>query len=85
MEVNSAAGEARRVSEAERYMAIPGQALAYKIGELKIMELRKRAESELGAKFDLRRFHTVVLANGALPLNVLEAEVDRWIAEQRGA
>ena len=51
----------------------------------KIMELRKRAESALGAKFDLRRFHTVVLANGALPLNVLEAEVDRWIAEQRGA
>ena len=49
------------------------------------MELRKRVESELGAKFDLRRFHTVVLANGALPLNVLEAEVDRWIAEQRGA
>jgi uncharacterized protein (DUF885 family) len=85
MDANSAAGEARRVSEAERYMAIPGQALAYKIGELKLQELRDRAERELGAKFDLRKFHTVVLVNGALPLHVVEAEVDRWIAGQRGA
>ncbi|MFO1407894.1 MAG: DUF885 domain-containing protein [Steroidobacteraceae bacterium] len=84
MQANSAAGEARRVSEAERYMAIPGQALAYKIGELKIMELRQRAERELGAKFDVKKFHTVVLANGALPLSVLESEVDRWIAAERG-
>jgi uncharacterized protein (DUF885 family) len=85
MDANSAAGEARRVSEAERYMAIPGQALAYKIGELKLQELRQRAERELGPKFDLRKFHTVVLVNGALPLYVVEAEVDRWIASQRGA
>ena len=85
MDANSAAGEARRVSEAERYMAIPGQALAYKIGELKLQELRDRAEKELGPKFDLRKFHTVVLVNGALPLHVVEAEVDRWIAAQRGA
>jgi uncharacterized protein (DUF885 family) len=85
MDANSAAGEARRVSEAERYMAIPGQALAYKIGELKLQELRDRAEKELGPKFDLRKFHTVVLVNGALPLHVVEAEVDRWIAGQRGA
>jgi uncharacterized protein (DUF885 family) len=85
MDANSAAGEARRVSEAERYMAIPGQALAYKIGELKLQELRQRAERELGPKFDLRKFHTVVLVNGALPLHVVEAEVDRWIASQRGA
>jgi uncharacterized protein (DUF885 family) len=84
MDANSAAGEARRVSEAERYMAIPGQALAYKIGELKLQELRDRAERELGAKFDLRKFHTVVLVNGALPLHVVEGEVDRWIASQRG-
>jgi uncharacterized protein (DUF885 family) len=83
MNANSATGEARRVSEAERYMAIPGQALAYKLGQLKLLELRSRAERELGARFDLRRFHTLVLANGALPLRVLEAEVDRWIASQR--
>ena len=81
---NSATSEARRVAETERYIAIPGQALAYKIGQLKISELRARAERELGPKFDLRKFHTVVLINGALPLDVLEANVDRWIAAQRG-
>jgi uncharacterized protein (DUF885 family) len=78
-----AAAEARRVSEAERYMAIPGQALAYKIGQLKLSELRARAEKELGPKFDVRKFHTAVLMDGALPLDVLEAKVDRWIASQR--
>ena len=83
MDANSSAAEARRVSEAERYMAIPGQALAYKIGQLKISELRARAEKELGQKFDVRKFHTAVLADGALPLDVLEAKVDRWIASQR--
>ena len=83
MSENSSEGEARRVSEAERYMAIPGQALAYKIGQLKISELRARAEKELGPKFDVRRFHTAVLADGALPLDVLEARIDRWIATQR--
>ena len=83
MDANSSAAEARRVSEAERYMAIPGQALAYKIGQLKITELRARAEKELGPKFDVRKFHTAVLADGALPLDVLEAKIDRWIASQR--
>jgi len=83
MSENSSEGEARRVSEAERYMAIPGQALAYKIGQLKISELRARAEKELRPKFDVRRFHTAVLADGALPLDVLEAKIDRWIATQR--
>ena len=81
---NSATSEARRVAETERYMAIPGQALAYKIGQLKISELRARAEQELGPQFDVRKFHTVILADGALSLDVLEAKVDRWIAAQRG-
>ncbi len=83
MDANSSAAEARRVSETERYMAIPGQALAYKIGQLKLSELRARAEQELGPKFDVRKFHTAVLMDGALPLDVLEAKVDRWIASQR--
>jgi len=80
---NSAAAEARRVSEAERFMAIPGQALAYKIGQLKISELRARAEAALGPQFDVRKFHTAVLADGALPPDVLEAKIDRWIASQK--
>lgn len=85
IEENSATSEARRVSETERYIAIPGQALAYKIGQLKLLELRSRAQRELGDRFDLRKFHTVILADGPLPLDVLEAKVDRWIASQKGA
>jgi uncharacterized protein (DUF885 family) len=79
---NSSAAEAHRVSETERYIATPGQALAYKIGELKIRELRARAEKELGDRFDVRKFHSAVLADGALPLDVLEAKIERWISEQ---
>jgi uncharacterized protein (DUF885 family) len=67
-------------SEVERYMALPGQACAYKVGQLKILELRDRARAELGEKFNLKDFHTVVLENGAVPLTVLERLVDEWIA-----
>jgi uncharacterized protein (DUF885 family) len=68
------------VSEVERYFVVPGQALAYKIGMQKILELRGRAQERLGSRFDLREFHRVVLANGALPLGILEAQVNAWAA-----
>ncbi len=70
-------------SETERYMAWPGQALGYKIGALKIVELRQRAQKALGDKFSLPKFHEVVLSDGTLPLKLLEAKVDRWIAQQK--
>jgi uncharacterized protein (DUF885 family) len=70
-------------SETERYMVWPGQALGYKIGALKIAELRARATAALGPKFSLPKFHEVVLGNGTLPLSLLEAKVDRWIAETK--
>lgn len=79
---NAAVAEARAVSEAERFMAIPGQALAYKVGQLKIREIRDRAEERLGDKFDVRAFHTQVLKDGAMPLSLLEAKIDRWVASQ---
>jgi|APFre7841882724_1041349.scaffolds.fasta_scaffold00145_14 uncharacterized protein (DUF885 family) len=79
----TAYSEARRVAETERYMAIPGQALAYKLGQLRISELRARAERELGARFDLRKFHSAILIDGPLPLDVPEARVDRWIAAEK--
>ena len=66
-------------------MAIPGQALAYKIGQLKIRELRTRAEKALGDKFDVRAFHTEVLKDGSLPLGILEGKIDRWIASRQPA
>ena len=79
---NSAVAEARAVSEAERFMAIPGQALAYKVGQLKIREIRNRAEERLGDKFSVKAFHTEVLRDGAMPLSMLEAKIDRWIEAQ---
>lgn len=84
MLANSAISETQAVAEAERYMAIPGQALAYKMGELKIKELRARAEQALGDDFDIKAFHTEVLRDGAVPLDVLETKLDRWIARQQG-
>ena len=78
---NEAEPEASVVSEIERYMANPGQALSYKIGQLKIMELRKKAEAELGEDFDIRKFHNEVLETGAVPLELLENKIDGWIAE----
>jgi uncharacterized protein (DUF885 family) len=68
------------VAEIERYMAIPGQALSYKIGQLKILELRAKAEKELGDKFNISEFHNQVLDSGGIPLKVLEGKIDRWIA-----
>ncbi len=82
MYANAPVAEARAVSEAERFMALPGQALAYKVGELKISELRRRAEDKLGDKFDIKEFHRVVLEDGAVPLVTLEQKVRRWIAER---
>jgi uncharacterized protein (DUF885 family) len=80
MYANSATLDTRAVSEAERFMAIPGQALAYKIGQLKITELRARSEQALGERFDIRDFHEMVLGQGDLPLEMLEARIDAWIA-----
>lgn len=76
---NEAESEASIVAEIERYMAIPGQALSYKIGQLKIIELRKKAESKMGSKFDIKKFHEKVLESGVLPLALLEKKINDWI------
>ncbi len=80
---NNGDNEADAVQEIERYMAMPGQALAYKIGEQKILALRHRAEKQLGSRFDIRAFHDEILNGGGLPLAVLEQKINRWLARQR--
>jgi len=80
---NSGLPETDVTAEVERYIAIPGQALAYKVGQLKILELRARAEAALGPRFDIKAFHDQVLNSGSLPLGILEEKIDAWIAAQR--
>jgi uncharacterized protein (DUF885 family) len=84
MKENTALTDANIDAEVNRYISNPGQALAYKLGELKIRELRTKAEKELGPKFDIRRFHDAVLGQGSVPLDALEAQVDAWIAREKG-
>jgi uncharacterized protein (DUF885 family) len=69
--------------EVDRYLVWPGQALAYKIGQLKFLELRSKAQRELGDKFDIRDFHDTLLGSGALPLSETEALINRWIDQQK--
>ena len=83
LRANTALGEADIAAEVDRYIACPGQALADKLGQLKILELRRRAEQRLGERFDLRKFHEQVIGSGALPLSVLETRINRWIEALR--
>jgi len=82
---HSAIDETNIQSEVDRYVALPGQALGYKIGQLKILELRDRAKKQLGDKFDLSGFHDQVVDAGALPLDLLDQRINTWIGEQQAA
>jgi uncharacterized protein (DUF885 family) len=81
---NTSSSEEANTKAIERYMVMPGQATAYKVGMLKILELREKARAELGEQFDIRAYHDVVLGNGAVPLNVLEDLVAEWVAATKG-
>ncbi|MCQ0110181.1 DUF885 domain-containing protein [Zhouia amylolytica] len=80
---NEAESEASIIAEIERYMAIPGQALSYKVGQLKILALRQKAEKELGDKFDIKQFHNKILESGCIPLKLLEDKINQWITTQK--
>ena len=82
MRDNTALTDTNIEAEVNRYISWPGQALGYMIGRLRILELRRRAETGLGARFDIRRFHDAVLRNGSVPLDVLESQIDDWIAAE---
>ncbi len=82
---NSPITEADAAKEVERYIDLPGQALSYKIGMIKILDLRDKAEAELGDKYDIPDFHDVVLKNGAVALPILEQLVDAYIAEKKAS
>ncbi|MGD8895748.1 MAG: DUF885 domain-containing protein, partial [Acidobacteriota bacterium] len=84
MLANTGIAESDAVAEIERYFVMPGQACSYKVGMIKILELRERARAELGRAFDLRDFHRVVLTHGSMPLTLLDRLVDEYIAETKG-
>ncbi len=79
MQDNTALSHTDIVAEVERYLALPGQALAYMIGRLKLLELREKSQQALGEQYDIRDYHRVVLSDGSLPLFILEQQVDQWI------
>jgi uncharacterized protein (DUF885 family) len=83
MLANSALSRTETVQEVDRYIAMPGQALGYKVGQLTIKRLRAEAEQAMGSRFDVKAFHAQVLDTGALPMEVLEAKIKRWIAASK--